>query len=317
MKIKIVIPYFGRFPNYFEFFLKSCEANDEIKFLVFTDQSVFPEHPSNVSFHVMSFDAFKGIVQKNLSLSSQCVQVLTPYKLCDYRPAYGLIFAEYLKDADFWGFCDVDLIFGKIFDLLSLEKIAQSERILTQGHLTMYKNRGRMKRRCEIPVPGGIGFRQAITIPEPCFFDEIFMPAICQKEGVVQYGENIFADILPQYGDFVIAPLCAIKNKQGQTFYWESGTLYRVYNKGTKAVREELMYIHLQKRPMPPYTVSPGYSGAIYITPQGFFTQQQYTPDCEQPNTQQKKQYQKKRWAALTPRKIWIKLKVRRFKEHL
>ena len=78
MKIKIVIPYFGRFPNYFEFFLKSCEANDEIKFLVFTDQSVFPEHPSNVSFHVMSFDAFKGIVQKNLSLSSQCVQVLTP-----------------------------------------------------------------------------------------------------------------------------------------------------------------------------------------------------------------------------------------------
>ena len=39
MKIKIVIPYFGRFPNYFEFFLKSCEANDEIKFLVFTDQT--------------------------------------------------------------------------------------------------------------------------------------------------------------------------------------------------------------------------------------------------------------------------------------
>ena len=317
MKIKIVIPYFGGFPNYFEFFLKSCEVNQEIDFLIFTDQSAFPAYPSNVSFHVLSFDSFKKIVQQKLSPSSQSLRILTPYKLCDYKPAYGVIFEDYLKDADFWGFCDVDLIFGKIFDLLSPEKIAQSERVLTQGHLTLYKNTARINRMFEEPVPGGIGFRQAITIPEPCFFDEIFMPAICKKESVVQYGENIFADILPQYSDFVIAPLCAVKNKPGQTFYWENGLLYRAYNNGGKMVQEELMYIHLQKRPMPPYTVPQEYHGVIHVTPQGFYTQQQYTPDCEQPNAQQKKQYQKKRWTGLTPRKIWIKLKVRKFKEHL
>lgn len=317
MKIKLIIPYFGKFPNYFEFFLKSCEANHEIEFLIFTDQKVFPAGPSNVFFHVLPFDAFKKTVQQKLSLSSRCLRALTPYKLCDYRPAYGVIFEKYLKDADFWGFCDVDLIFGRIFDLLSLEKMAQSERILTQGHLTFYKNTERMNQMFEKPVPGGIGFRQAIQIPEPCFFDEIFMPAICQKEGVVLYGENIFADILPQYGDFVIAPLCAVKNEPGQTFYWENGALYRMYSNGAKMVQDELMYIHLQKRPMPPYTMPQEYSGVIHITPQGFYTQQQYTPECEQPNAQQKKQYQKKRWAALTPRKIWIKLKVRKFKEHL
>ena len=257
------------------------------------------------------------MIQKKLSLSSQCLQALTPYKLCDYKPAYGVIFEEYLKDVDFWGFCDVDLILGRIFDLLSAEKIAQSERVLTQGHLTFYKNTERMNQMFEKPVPGGIGFRQAIRIPEPCFFDEIFMPVICKREGVVQYGDNIFADILPKYGDFVIAPLCAVKNEPGQTFYWENGGLYRMYNNGMKMVQEELMYIHLQKRPMPPYIISQEYSGVIHITPQGFYTQQQYTPDREQSNTQQKKQYQKKRWAALTPRKIWIKLKVRKFKEYL
>ena len=311
MKIKLIIPYFGEFPSNFEFFLKSCEANQEIEFLIFASQSVVPAHPSNVSFHVLSFEELKIMAQKKLSLSSQSLRVLTPYKLCDYKPAYGLLFADYLQDADFWGFCDIDLIFGKIFDILSLEQLEKSERILTQGHLTFYKNTERINRMFDREIKGGICFRKAIEIKEPCFFDEIFMPAICKNKGVVQYGENVFADILPQYDSFVIAPLCAVQNKEGQTFCWENGKLYRVYAKG----QDELMYIHLQKRSLPYSPLS--FDKKVYITPQGFFTEDCYAPECEKPSNHQARNYQKKRWASFTPRKIWIKFKARRFKEQL
>lgn len=40
--------------------------------------------------------------------------ISTPYKLCDVRPAYGLIFKEYIKDFEFWGWGDIDVIYGQI-----------------------------------------------------------------------------------------------------------------------------------------------------------------------------------------------------------
>ena len=163
----------------------------------------------------------------------------------------------------------------------------------------------------EQKIEMGISFREAIQIREPCFFDEVFMPAICKEAQVIQYGENMFADILPQYGSFVIAPICAIKNEEQQSFFWQNGRLYREYAKGI----DELMYIHLQKRPMKYTQLS--YDGKIYITPQGFFAETEYNESCQEPNSQQRKCYQKKRWASLSFKKIWIKLKVKAFKERL
>lgn len=317
MKIKIIIPYFGKFPHYFALFLRSCAANREVEFHIFTDQSALPPRTQNVMIHSLSFDACKALLQKKLELNEKSLRVLTPYKLCDYKPAYGVIFEDHLQDADFWGFCDVDLIFGKIFDRLSMEEVKRSERILTQGHLTLYRNSPRMNRMFEQPLAGGIGFRKAIEIKEPCFFDEIFMPAICREQGVVQYGENWFADILPQYGGFVMAPLCAAANEDGQRFYWERGRLYREYRKGGETVLDELMYLHLQKRPLPFGRIGPDYAGKIYITPQGFFCEEDYNTACELPDERQKATYQQKRWRALTLRKLWIKAKVRKFKEHI
>lgn len=313
MRITLIIPYFGKFPSYFDFFLKSCEANDEIDFLIFTDQKESALHPRNVIFQLISFNEFKEMARKKLSLSMRALGTLTPYKLCDYKPAYGILFEDYLKNTDFWGFCDIDLIFGRIFDLLSFEQVQRSERILSQGHFTMYKNCKRMNHMFDTPIEGGISFREAVEIREPCFFDEIFMPAICKERRVIQYGENIFADILPQYNNFVIAPICTVKNEINQVFYWQDGNLYREHAGG----QDELMYIHLQKRQLPYQKVNFKLSEKIHITPQGFFAESEYTTECEVPSYSQAKNYQKKRWLALTPKKIWIKWKVRKFKEWL
>lgn len=313
MNIRIFIPYFGRFPSYFPFFLKSCGYNPEIDFLIFTDQELAGELPQNVKIHNMSFESFKKMAQSKLALDERNLKVLTPYKLCDYRPAYGVLFSDYLRDADFWGFCDVDLIFGRIFDVLSMEIMQDCDRVLNQGHLTLYRNTPEINHLFEKKLDKGISFRDAIKVKEPCFFDEIFMPEICRQQRLKQYGENRFADILPQFGEFVISPLCSVANEKGQSFYWENGRLYQHCTHGDN----QLMYIHLQKRRLPDETVPREFSQRIYITPQGFYTQGQYSEQCNQGDRNQRKMYQKKRLSGLTMRKVWIKFKVLQMEDQL
>lgn len=317
MKIKVIIPYFGTFPNYFDLFLKSCQINDEIEFLIFTDQKIDKKCSDNVIFYNLEFDNLKEKIRCIFRLTKNNMKLFSPYKLCDLKPAYGLIFEEYIRDSDYWGYCDIDLIFGKVFDVLDIQKMAESEKILTQGHLTFYKNSPRMNNMFKLPVKGGIDFFEAITYKEPCFFDEIFMPAICKSQNVIQYGDNQFADILPQYNQFVIAPTCTVKNGANQKFYWENGhVIHECVESGNRIVHE-LMYIHLQKRRLNCYYSQNDLEGRIYITPQGLFSDSNYCDSCEYPSDQQRKIYFKNRWKNFTPRKIWIKVKAEKFKEKL
>lgn len=313
MKIKVISPYFGQFPPYFDLFLESCRYNSEITFLIFTDQRDIPLCPTNVTIFKWQFNDLKKLVQEKLSLGVKAMQVFSPYKLCDYKPAYGKIFEDYLVDADYWGFCDIDLIFGSIFDMFSLDKFAQSERVLTQGHLTFCKNTHRMNTMFMHKLGKGLSFAEAITFREPAFFDEIFMPAICKANGVVQYGENVFADILPQYGKLVIAHTCIIMNHAQQRFYWQKGRLFQQYlSVDRKKCMSEIMYIHLQKRPLTPfYTPSDLFGGErIYFTPQGIFPERLYTEQAETGDEAHVRNYQRKRWFSLTWRKIWVKYKI-------
>ncbi len=312
MKIIVICPYFGKFPLYFDLFLESCRYNPEILFLIFTDQGYESRLPDNVKIATCSFEHIRALIQGKLSLDERKSRILSPYKLCDYRPAYGKIFEGYLREADFWGFCDIDLIFGKIFNILSMERFRESERVLTQGHLTFYKNTERMNTMFLKEIEKGINFQRAISFKEPAFFDEIFMPAICKANKVIQYGENRFADILPQYANLLIASSCTVKNKAKQQFYWQKGKLF-VQSENSMS---ELMYIHLQKRMLTPY-----YNEAdlrkeerIYFTPQGIFPARLYTREAETGNDAHVKAYRKKRWSSLSLRKVWVKLKVIRFK---
>ena len=44
------------------------------------------------------------------TLSTQIINL--PYILVEYKPAFGHIFAEYLKDYSHWGYSDLDVVFG-------------------------------------------------------------------------------------------------------------------------------------------------------------------------------------------------------------
>lgn len=110
-KITLISCYFGQFPWYFPLFIKSCEYNPSIEFLIFSDSTYELFIPDNLKIIPFSLEDFNLIASKKLKIN---IRINNPYKLCDLKPAYGVVFSEYLQDTDFWGCCDIDLIFGRI-----------------------------------------------------------------------------------------------------------------------------------------------------------------------------------------------------------
>ena len=43
-KVTFIIPYFGKLPNYFDLFLKSCKYNGGYRWIVFTDDKTIQGH---------------------------------------------------------------------------------------------------------------------------------------------------------------------------------------------------------------------------------------------------------------------------------
>jgi len=140
-KICLVAPYFGKFPNWFGFFLKSCEFNPTVNWIIFTDCQI-PNHPKNVKFIPFSIDKFNKLASEKLKMKTN---IKDPYKICDFRPAFGIIFEKYLKVYDFWGHTDIDVIYGNIRNFISKEMLDHYDIITAKkeflvGHFTLYKN---------------------------------------------------------------------------------------------------------------------------------------------------------------------------------
>lgn len=262
ISIAIVIPYFGRFNNYFRLWLESAKNNPTIDFLLFTDQEV--DSFNNIKVFKSSLQDVSNLAQRNLSailkekglpIISGCGRINKPYKLCDYKPIYGIIFKQYLKNYDFWGHCDVDLIFGNIRHFITPEILYQYDRILSCGHFSLYKNtyennlkflnsRGNL-----IGIPS---YEQVYSSDKSFSFDEWpGMSKLWSTMNWSMYNTTIFDDIYVLRKHFISCQ--KIEKDFGISnviFAYNNGHLFRFYFRNLKVVKEETMYVHLQKRPM-------------------------------------------------------------------
>ena len=105
-----------------KFYLESCRHNPSIDFLIFTDCGVPNISCDNVTIIDSTLEQFQARARKKLG---QHVVIESPYKLCDFKPAFGVIFEEYLRDYDFWGNADIDIVYGKIRDFLTNQLLYQ------------------------------------------------------------------------------------------------------------------------------------------------------------------------------------------------
>ena len=138
MRILLICTYFGALPEHFPFFLKSCEYNPDIDWLIYTDDTRFDYNiPQNVRIQYISFDEIKTKIQSMFDFE---ISLETPYKICDFRVAFGDIFEEDISLYDFWGYCDFDVIFGDICKYLSKDILMRYSKFFIFGCLSIYKN---------------------------------------------------------------------------------------------------------------------------------------------------------------------------------
>ena len=98
--IAYFIPYFGKLPESVNMWLLSCKMNPTINWVLVTDDKTQYDYPDNVKVVYCTYEDFKKKIQDNYDFT---INIYKPWKLCEFKPAYGEIFADLLQGYDFWG----------------------------------------------------------------------------------------------------------------------------------------------------------------------------------------------------------------------
>ena len=141
--IVLLFFWFGPFPWYFRYFIHSCRFNPSIRFILTTDnQEVLPDLPENVGITYKTLEEVKDEITQKIGFP---VNIEYPYKLCDFRPAFGYLFPELIKGYDFWGHGDIDVVYGNIRafiteEILSHHNVVNSRHDYIAGHSCLFRN---------------------------------------------------------------------------------------------------------------------------------------------------------------------------------
>lgn len=153
------------------YFLKSCKTNPTVDFIFFTDNESIDYDGDNIKLIPFSFDSFNTLASQKLGLA---VHVLEPYKLCDFKPLYGVLFANYLKEYAFWGYCDIDVVFGNIRKFITNERLEKYDIISARkeflcGHFSLFRNTKKINELFRKSAD----LEKIVTEPSHCYsFDE-------------------------------------------------------------------------------------------------------------------------------------------------
>lgn len=256
MRTVLILPYFGNFPNYFNLYLKTLSYNKSFNWLIITDCREEFEFPENVTIFYKSFAEIEQLFQNKFDFK---ISLESPFKLCDFRPAFGYVFEEYLRDFDYWGHCDPDILWGDLSKFIDYKKLAKYDKIFSLGHLSIYKNEFNNNRRFLKSIDNKEHYKVVFSKPYAFAYDERYSLSINTvfiNNNYSIYEENFSADVDSYHTNFKLNIHDPIKRNyklesdKKQIFTWEDGSLFRYYKLNKKIVKEEFAYIHLQKRPM-------------------------------------------------------------------
>lgn len=250
-KIIYIVPYFGHFPDFFKMWLLSCQYNPTIDWMILTDDKTEFDYPPNVHVYYMSFEELKKHIQSKYDFP---IGLSTPYRLCDYKVAYGDIFSEKITDYDFWGYCDIDMFWGDIRSFLTKERLEKFDRIGYLGHSTIYRNIPEINNLYKKQLEGEYIYKKIFQTSgnTNCYFDELYIGKIFDQYGIKTCEDFIFADIMPWSPKFMLsyAKDRDMAKNRNRIFTWENGHLYSHSVIDGNIEKDEFMYIHFLKRDM-------------------------------------------------------------------
>lgn len=269
--IALIICYFGPLPSYSECVFKTAAFNDTIDWLIFSDQPGPSPLPSNVHFIRSSLDDLRMRFQDRCGCK---VSLYRPADICNFRPAFGHCFREYLEPYQFWGHTDLDVLYGDLRSFLGEQLLMDHSRIYCRGHLSVYRNSEEVNRLFMLDVPGTPSYVDVFANPGERQFDEWKgIHRILRYHGIRQYHAEVIADIRPPTR-FRITRFEAmeIPNHKHQIFYWYGGKTFQAYlHREGGIIDREVAYIHFQKRKLPPPDFAVDKTKGFGVGPHGFY----------------------------------------------
>lgn len=283
-KIAIINFYFAKtVPSYMDFYLSSFSYNPTVDLYLFTNLELDCTY-SNVHIIKTTFEKFADQIKttveaelKKMGIQDRVV-ISHPYKIADFRPAFGLCFQEYICEYDFWGGCDLDLIFGNIRKYIPDETLDNYDKIYEHGHFFLIRNTEECNKAFLEDYEKS--FAGVLHLEKNSFFEEVYekpwlphggINPIFDKRGRLYKNRKAFCDISFKYTNLI-----DLKNDSGScqnVFKFVQGNLYRLSLINDEIRCEECFYAHFQKRQVPVHTDC---LDCFYVTNVGF---EQYAED--------------------------------------
>lgn len=247
-----VVVYFGDLPEWIDYYFLSCAANPDFHWRIFTDSDCTRSTPDNVFLH--PYD--REDLEKDVSAELECdYRFSYGYKLCDLKPVYGVLFADFLDEYEFWGYTDVDLIWGRIHnfvddDILDRHDILTASTNWVVGHFTLFRNNNQINNLFRLSD----NYHESLTSLEFSYFCERnfgrALPTIVGEQRLRLYQEDIQTDD------------CIIwwSGRPRFLILWHDGILTDLF------VGRELAYFHfIQSKRRPQFKIQTPPKGPNYI----------------------------------------------------
>ena len=242
--IAFLAVYFGRLRDDFPLWLHTCAHNPSIDWLLITDDRRPFAYPPNVR---VIYGSLAEVAARAQALFDFPISLDTPYRLCDFKPAYGELFAEELRGYDFWGHCDLDLMWGDIRTFLTPEVLASHDKIGFVGNCTLYRNTPENNARYRGRNRVGEELHRRYLAEPRCFcFDEVGINDIFLTDGARIYREVVFSDLASNRANFraCFAPNEFRDENLRVIYEWVDGRLYHVAEVRGELRRREMMFVH-------------------------------------------------------------------------
>lgn len=257
-RICLMVVWMGPFTKEYRLWLNSVEKNPTIDFYVITDQEKPVDCPSNVFYIKSSLKEVKAKFEENLGMK---IRLERPYKLCDYKPIWWMLMDERLYNYDFYGHCDVDLVFGDLRHFLTEDFLSEYDKCFDTGYFILYRNNEEMRnlfRRSLDKDNAAYPYKKAFKTDFACYFDEFMGMSILSWQYKKGYVDQLKEDYIQDFSWKRLDFNSYITHKSF-VIHWINGKLYRVEVDESGNIIEdlsngnmgkELLLVHIQKRKM-------------------------------------------------------------------
>lgn len=258
----MIIPYFGKLPVWFNLYLYSC-SKVNIDFYFFTDCKLPVKIYNNTYFNRISYHDYCKIISERLKIR---FSPNDKYDLVKIKPFIGIIHKDICSKYLFWGFSDIDMIYGNINDYLLNERNLNKYNLITThsdriaGHFTIIRFRSKYTTLC-MKIPD---WKRKLEVEKNIAVDEEDFTSIVNPS--IKYMNAIYSKILRRdyYNDPLLPSIFQIMQKiyrviknydclfyenytspvptKGQVWIYEAkdGRIVCPYN----YCRKELIYLH-------------------------------------------------------------------------